>query len=140
MADSAIPAAVQRSVSQLEVAMSDLQKHIRWLVSLESLESLVLLSAADRAAYFLAIAKATNALFCCKWVRGLHFLVVYGIGFILDFHLRGQVMVSLSAMLPELVLMGLYAKRRLEQKFVNRVCGHGTPYCHTLLYHILGTK
>lgn len=64
MADSAIPAAVQRSVSQLEVAMSDLQTHIRWLVSLESLESLVLLSAADRAAYFLAIAKATNALFC----------------------------------------------------------------------------
>ncbi|KAG0614132.1 hypothetical protein M758_6G153000 [Ceratodon purpureus] len=64
MADSAIPAVVQRSVSQLEVAVSDLQKHIRLLTSAESLEALVLLSAADRAAYFLGLAKATNALFC----------------------------------------------------------------------------
>jgi len=66
MADSAIPAVVQRSVSQLEVAVSDLQKQIRLLISPESQEGVALLSAADRAAYFLAISKATNALFCRK--------------------------------------------------------------------------
>ena len=76
MADSAIPALVQRNVSQLEVAVSDLQKHIRFLISPESLDSLVLLSAADRAAYFLAIAKATNALFCCECTMVVQFLVV----------------------------------------------------------------
>lgn len=64
MADSAIPAVVQRSVSQLEVAVLDLQKQIRLLVSPESQEAVPLLSAADRALYFLAISKATNALFC----------------------------------------------------------------------------
>jgi len=66
MADSAIPAVVQRSVSQLEVAVLDLQKQIRLLVSPESQEAVALLSAADRALYFLAISKATNALFCRK--------------------------------------------------------------------------
>lgn len=76
MAESAIPAVVLRNVSQLEVAVSDLQKHVRLLTSAESLESLVLLSAADRAAYFLAVAKATNALFCCKctWVLEVWFV------------------------------------------------------------------
>ncbi|XP_024401229.1 uncharacterized protein [Physcomitrium patens] len=64
MADLAIPAVVQRNVSQLEIAVSDLQRHIRLLTSPESRESIQLLSPADRASYFLAIAKAANALFC----------------------------------------------------------------------------
>lgn len=66
MADAAIPAAVQRNVAQLEIAMSDLQRHIRLLISPDSQKAVALLSAAERASYFLAIAKATNALFCCK--------------------------------------------------------------------------
>ena len=73
MADSAIPAVVHRTVATLETAVTDLQQHIQPLISSEAKKLIQLLSPVDRAAYFLALSKALNALFCCKlhkpWCR-----------------------------------------------------------------------